>query len=305
MVRALDSGTKGLGFESWQEQHENFLLQAQLSVLTLFRYQFYLRVTAVTRKRSWSSAKSAGGMLQLNTYTWHLWLIIKWCCNLVLGCIVYGVHRTCTRNSTWQTEVHQRACEDHYFVGCLDQCCVLYFADCFFLCVSVTDCSWPTILISVCLCDWLQLAYYTYFWMSLWLTAVDLLYLFLCVSVTDCSWPTIPISVCLCDWLQLAYYTYFCVSLWLIAVGLLYLFLCVSVTDCSWPTIPISVSCDRLQLTYYTYFCVSLWQIAFDLLYLFLYVSVTAVGPCPRVPHPGDRQQVSTVSVQTSPGAAG
>ena len=164
-------------------------------------------------------------MLQLNTYTRHIWLRIKWRCNLVLGCIVYGVHRTCTHNSTWQTEVHQRACEDHYFVGCLDQTCVLCFATwllfwlfcvCLwqiavgllllylFLCVSVTDYSWPIILTSVCLCDWLQLTYYTYFCVSLWQIAVDLLYLFLCASVTDCSWPTIPISVCLCDWLQLA-----------------------------------------------------------------------------------------------------
>ena len=203
-------------------------------------------------------------MLQLNTYTRHIWLRIKWRCNLVLGCIVYGVHRTCTHNSTWQTEVHQRACEDHYFVGCLDQTCVLCFA------------TW----LLFCVCLW-QIA-----------VGLLLLYLFLCVSVTDYSWPIILTSVCLCDWLQLTYYTYFCVSLWQIAVDLLYLFLCASVTDCSWPTTPISVClCDRLQLTYYTYFCVSLW--------------LTAVGPCPRVPHPGDRQQVSTVSVQTSPGAAG
>ena len=160
---------------------------------------------------------------------------------------------------TWQTEVHQQVCADHYFVGCLDQTYVLCFATWLLFCVSMTGCSWPTILISVCLCDGLQMAYYTYFCMSLWLTAVDLLYLFLYVSVTDCSWPTIPISGCLCDWLQLAYYTCFCVSLWQIVVDLLYVFLCL-VTDCSWPTIPVSVClCDRLHLTYCTYFCMSLW----------------------------------------------
>ena len=189
---------------------------------------------------------------------------------------------------TWQTEVHQQVCADYMFYVLLPDCffvCVydrLQLAYCtyFSLCVSVTDYSWPTILISVCLCDsvcvslwlitvglrylflyvsviqsvclcdWLQLAYYTYFCMSLWFS--------LCVSVTNYSWPTILISVCLCVWLQLTCYTYFCVSLWLTAVGLI--FLCVSVTDCSWPSIPISV-------------CLS--DIAFDLLYLFLCVSVT------------------------------
>ena len=38
----------------------------------VFRYPFHLRVTAATRKRSWSfqSAQSAGGGLQLNTPTY-------------------------------------------------------------------------------------------------------------------------------------------------------------------------------------------------------------------------------------------
>ena len=35
VVRVLDSWSKGRWFESLQEQHENFLLQGQLSVLTL------------------------------------------------------------------------------------------------------------------------------------------------------------------------------------------------------------------------------------------------------------------------------
>ena len=37
------------GFESLQERRENFLLQGQLSVMTLFRYPFHPRVTAVAR----------------------------------------------------------------------------------------------------------------------------------------------------------------------------------------------------------------------------------------------------------------
>ena len=35
VVRALDSWSKGRRFESLQERQENFLLQGQLSVLTL------------------------------------------------------------------------------------------------------------------------------------------------------------------------------------------------------------------------------------------------------------------------------
>ena len=54
MVRAPDSSSKGCEFESRQERRENFLLQSQLCVLTLFRCPFHLRVTAVARKRPWS-----------------------------------------------------------------------------------------------------------------------------------------------------------------------------------------------------------------------------------------------------------
>ena len=49
---ALDSRSKGRGFESRQERRENVLLQGQLFVLLLFRYPFHPRVTAVARKRS-------------------------------------------------------------------------------------------------------------------------------------------------------------------------------------------------------------------------------------------------------------
>ena len=46
-----------------------FFLQSQLCVLALIRYPFHPRVTAVARKRSGHSAKSAGGRLHLNTHT--------------------------------------------------------------------------------------------------------------------------------------------------------------------------------------------------------------------------------------------
>ena len=43
--------TESCEFESWQEWRENFLLQSQLCVLTLIRWPFHPRVTAVARKR--------------------------------------------------------------------------------------------------------------------------------------------------------------------------------------------------------------------------------------------------------------
>ena len=58
------------GFESRQERQENFLFQGQLSVLT----HFGIRSTPVLLqehvKDPSHSAKSAGGRLQLNTYTY-------------------------------------------------------------------------------------------------------------------------------------------------------------------------------------------------------------------------------------------
>ena len=46
-VRALDSHSKGLGSEPWQE---NFLLHCQLSVLTFTSYLFHPPVTTVAQK---------------------------------------------------------------------------------------------------------------------------------------------------------------------------------------------------------------------------------------------------------------
>ena len=47
---------------------QNFLLQSQLCVLTLIRRPFHPRVTAVARKKTGYSAKSAGGRLHLSTH---------------------------------------------------------------------------------------------------------------------------------------------------------------------------------------------------------------------------------------------
>ena len=54
LVTAPDSWSKGCEFKSRQERQENFVLQSQLCVLTLIRYPFHHRVTAVARKRPWS-----------------------------------------------------------------------------------------------------------------------------------------------------------------------------------------------------------------------------------------------------------
>ena len=65
VVRAPDLWSKGLGFESWQEQWENFLLQGQLSAL--FQCPFHPHITAAACKKiSGHSAKSADISFQLS-----------------------------------------------------------------------------------------------------------------------------------------------------------------------------------------------------------------------------------------------
>ena len=92
VVRASDSWSKGPGFESRQERRENFLLQGQLSVLTLY---FGIRstppVTAVARKRSRSFCQMCWWQ---NTVTGTLprWLWMKQHRKLVHGCTVYTEH---------------------------------------------------------------------------------------------------------------------------------------------------------------------------------------------------------------------
>ena len=54
LVRVPDSWLKGWEFESWQEQQENFLLQSELCVPTLFRCPFHPGDTSVACKRPWS-----------------------------------------------------------------------------------------------------------------------------------------------------------------------------------------------------------------------------------------------------------
>ena len=91
VVRATDSWSKGRGFESLQERRENFLLQGQLSVLTLY---FGIRSTpvlpAVARKRPrLFCQKCRWQVTAKHAYTLCLWLCMKW-----YGAWLYGVHRT-------------------------------------------------------------------------------------------------------------------------------------------------------------------------------------------------------------------
>ena len=103
VVRASDSWSKGPGFESRQEQRENFILQGQLSVLShrlLFRYPLHPRVTAVTRKRSpsfcqkcrWQVTAKSTHTPYLCGFEWSdtvTWCMVEWCTqNLRQNCSI-------------------------------------------------------------------------------------------------------------------------------------------------------------------------------------------------------------------------
>ena len=76
VVRAPDLWLKGCGFESPQERGENFLLQGQLSVLTLIS----VFVPPPCYRSSTSFGKNAGGRLQLNTHApYVIWCMVVWC----------------------------------------------------------------------------------------------------------------------------------------------------------------------------------------------------------------------------------
>ena len=90
LVRAPDSRSKGCEFESRQERRENFLLQSQLSVLTLIRCPFHLRVTAVAHKRprsfcqkcKWQATPKHAYTLDPTKSEWADYAVQAWCGNL-------------------------------------------------------------------------------------------------------------------------------------------------------------------------------------------------------------------------------
>ena len=102
VVRAPDSGSKGLGFESSQERLDNFLLQGQLSVLTLISVSVLPRVTAVTRKRSPSFCQKCRRQVTAKyACTLRMWLSMKWR-DMVHGCMVYTERaETVAVSRTW------------------------------------------------------------------------------------------------------------------------------------------------------------------------------------------------------------
>ena len=78
-VRAPDSWLKGRGFESPQERRKNFLLQGQLSVLTLISVSVPRCVTTIARKRSRSFCQKCRWQVTAKrTYTLRMWLYMKW-----------------------------------------------------------------------------------------------------------------------------------------------------------------------------------------------------------------------------------
>ena len=89
VVRAPNSWSKGRGFESLLERRENFLLQGQLSVLTLISVSVHPRVTAVARKRPRSFCQRHRWQVTAkHAYTLCMWLCMKW-----HAAWLYGVHR--------------------------------------------------------------------------------------------------------------------------------------------------------------------------------------------------------------------
>ena len=93
MKKQTNLRLKGCGFESLHGWRENFLLQGQLSVLTLVWVSVHPRVTAVACKRSFCQ-KCRWLVTAKHACTLRMWLCMKW-----HGARLYGVHRTCAETA--------------------------------------------------------------------------------------------------------------------------------------------------------------------------------------------------------------
>ena len=113
MVRAPDSRSKGRGFESLHERRENFLFQGQLSVLTLFRYPFHPRVTAVARKRSRSFCQKCRWQVTTKTYM-HLTYVTL---HEVTRCMVVWCSQSAPRWLQFPVAPAMPALSVHHFGG--------------------------------------------------------------------------------------------------------------------------------------------------------------------------------------------
>ena len=88
VIRTPDSWLNGREFESLQEQRANFLLQGQLSVLTLIS-------VSVPPPYYCSSTKKIPNILpKVQVTTKHACTLRMWLCMKWHGAWLYGVHRT-------------------------------------------------------------------------------------------------------------------------------------------------------------------------------------------------------------------
>ena len=102
-VRVPDSLLKCCGFEPLQEWQENFLLQGQLSVLTLFQYPFHPHVTAVACKRPLSFCqKCRWQVITCIHFTYVALHEVTW---------LYGVRRTCWDGSSFMWHQPCQCCK--------------------------------------------------------------------------------------------------------------------------------------------------------------------------------------------------
>ena len=119
VVRVLDLWSKGLGFESREEQWDNFLLLGQLSVLTLIS----VSVPPLCYHSSmWKDPVilpkvQVAGYSILNTHTPYLcgfeWSdTVNWC--------MVGLHRTCAQTATFHVAPAMQQLECNQYTTSVD-----------------------------------------------------------------------------------------------------------------------------------------------------------------------------------------
>ena len=97
--RATGSCSKGPGFESREEQRENFLLRGQVSVLTLISVSKCTCVTAVAPKRFLSFCQNCRRQVTAKLPCMHPRYMASNKVTLKTDAWMYGVHRTCAETA--------------------------------------------------------------------------------------------------------------------------------------------------------------------------------------------------------------
>ena len=73
------------------------IFSSRVNFLCWFLFWYPFHPCAVAHKRSWSFCQKWWQQVTAkHTCTLGMWLQIKWICRLVHGCMVNGVHKTCT-----------------------------------------------------------------------------------------------------------------------------------------------------------------------------------------------------------------